>query len=98
MVGMTLVPEAFLAKELEMCYGAICYITNYAEGIKKMPYKKGVLFEGTLPEKERELVQKSLTLIPSIIKEAVIKLASAPRSCPCKDAMLRYKKKSLFKF
>ncbi|MEK6656839.1 MAG: hypothetical protein AABY58_05295 [Nitrospirota bacterium] len=40
MVGMTLVPEAFLAKELEMCYGAICYITNYAEGIKKCLIKK----------------------------------------------------------
>ncbi|MEK6656838.1 MAG: hypothetical protein AABY58_05290 [Nitrospirota bacterium] len=47
-----------------------------------MPYKKGVLFEGALPEKERELVQKSLTLIPSIIKEAVIKLASAPPLLP----------------
>ncbi len=98
MVGMTLVPEVFLAKELEMCYGAICYITNYAEGIKKMPYKKGVLFEGTLPEKEKELVQKSLTLIPSIIKEVITKLAGTPRTCPCKDAMLRYRKKGLFKF
>lgn len=97
MVGMTLVPEIFLAKELEMCYGAICYITNYAEGIKKMPYKKGVLFEGTLPEKEKELVQKSLKLIPSIIKEAIIKLADAPRTCPCKDAMLRYKRKGQYK-
>ena len=78
MVGMTLVPEVFLAKELEMCYGTICYITNYAEGIKKLPYKKGVLFEGTLPEKEKALVQKSLTLIPSIIKEVITKIADTP--------------------
>ena len=97
MVGMTLVPEVFLAKELEMCYGAICYITNYAEGIKKMPYKKGVLFEGTLPEKENKLVQKSLTLIPSIIKEVITKLAGTSRTCPCKDAMLRYKRKGQYK-
>lgn len=63
-----------------------------------MPYKKGVIFEGTLPEKKKELVQKSLTLIPSIIKEAIIKLAGTSRTCPCKDAMLRYRKKSLLKF
>lgn len=97
MVGMTLVPEVFLAKELEICYGTICYITNYAEGIKKMPYKKGVLFEGTLPEKEKVLVEKSHRLLPEIIKETVIKLAGAPRTCPCKDAMLRYKEKGQYK-
>ncbi len=97
MVGMTLVPEVFLAKELEICYGAICYITNYAEGIKKLPYKKGVLFEGTLPENDKTLVVNSLKKIPDILKEAIIKIAGTPRSCQCKDAMLRYKKKGQYK-
>lgn len=97
MVGMTLVPEAFLAKELEICYGTICYITNYAEGIKKMPYKKGVLFEGTLPEKKKALVQESLALMPSIIKDAITKIADTPRACLCKDAMLRYRKRGQYK-
>ena len=49
MVGMTLVPEAFLARELEMCYISLCYISNYAEGIRDLPYRPGVLFEGGLP-------------------------------------------------
>ena len=35
MVGMTLAPEAFLARELEMCYHPVCYITNYAEGVRR---------------------------------------------------------------
>ena len=62
-----------------------------------MPYKKGVLFEGTLPEKENKLVQKSFKLIPLIIKEVVTKLAGTSRTCPCKDAMLRYKRKGQYK-
>ena len=33
LVGQTLAPEVFLAKELEMCYAALGYVTNYAEGI-----------------------------------------------------------------
>ena len=49
LVGMTLVPEVFLAKELEMCYAAICYVTNYAEGIWEKPFKAGELFEGLSP-------------------------------------------------
>ena len=30
LVGMTLIPECFLAKELEICYLPVCYLTNYA--------------------------------------------------------------------
>jgi 5'-methylthioadenosine phosphorylase len=33
LVGMTAVPEAFLARELEMCYTLITVITNMAAGI-----------------------------------------------------------------
>jgi 5'-methylthioadenosine phosphorylase len=31
-VGMTLVPEVFLARELGIAYGALAYVTNYATG------------------------------------------------------------------
>ncbi|MBE0606115.1 MAG: MTAP family purine nucleoside phosphorylase, partial [Deltaproteobacteria bacterium] len=30
LVGMTLCPEAFLARELEICYAPVAYVTNYA--------------------------------------------------------------------
>ncbi|MEN6520964.1 MAG: MTAP family purine nucleoside phosphorylase [Armatimonadota bacterium] len=36
-VGMTTVPEAILAREMGICYGAIAIITNYAAGISPMP-------------------------------------------------------------
>jgi 5'-methylthioadenosine phosphorylase len=32
-VGMTMAPEVFLARELGLTYGAICWISNYATGI-----------------------------------------------------------------
>ncbi len=91
MVGMTLIPEVFLARELELCYGAICYITNYAEGIMEFPYKKGELFEGTLPDEMKASVTETLNAIPEMIKNAVKELYTIERNCPCKDSMLRYK-------
>jgi 5'-methylthioadenosine phosphorylase len=39
------VPEVFLAKELELCYGAICYVVNYAEtGSRHRPFSGKGLF------------------------------------------------------
>lgn len=33
LVGMTMAPELFLARELGMTYGSICWVSNYATGI-----------------------------------------------------------------
>ena len=90
-VGMTLVPEVFLSRELEMCYASICYITNYAEGVKVLPYRKGELFEGTLPQREKARVDRALTRIPSILSRVILDLACIRKPCPCPEAMLRYK-------
>jgi 5'-methylthioadenosine phosphorylase len=89
MVGMTLVPEAFLARELEICYASLCYITNYAER-DDIEYKEGELFEGTLPEEKKANVRKAVDLIPEVLKKAVL-LKDDPL-CICKKSMLRYKK------
>ena len=93
LVGMTLVPEAFLARELEMCYAPLCYISNYAEGVRTLPYEKGVLFEGTLPKEELKNVKETIQLFPSVIQKTLLQLEKQLRCCPCKDAMLRYKKR-----
>ncbi|MEM3784889.1 MAG: S-methyl-5'-thioadenosine phosphorylase [Candidatus Bathyarchaeia archaeon] len=34
-VGMTGVPEAVLARELEICYAAVCFVSNMAAGIQE---------------------------------------------------------------
>lgn len=33
LVGMTLAPEVFLARELGMAYGSLCWVSNYATGV-----------------------------------------------------------------
>ncbi|MFB5082793.1 MAG: MTAP family purine nucleoside phosphorylase [Symbiobacteriaceae bacterium] len=33
LVGMTLAPEVFLARELGMAYGSLCWVSNYACGV-----------------------------------------------------------------
>jgi purine nucleoside phosphorylase len=31
-VGITVMPEAVLARELEMCYATVCFVSNMAAG------------------------------------------------------------------
>lgn len=95
MVGMTLVPEVFLARELEICYAPICYITNFAEGVRELAYEKGVLFEGTLPTGEKVRVDAALDAIVSHLPDLVATLSNTTRNCPCASAMLRYKKNGI---
>ena len=95
LVGMTLVPEVFLAKELEMCYAALCYVTNYAEGIKEAEFRPGVLFEGLSSEDEQKTVEATVANFPGII-DAVAKLAARSEpaegpECKCSRAMQRYR-------
>jgi len=92
-VGMTLIPEVFLARELEMCYVSLCYITNYAEGIKEeKEYKKGILFDGLNTDEEMKKVNKAVEQFPQIIKEFYKRLLVKERNCNCKELMERYKK------
>jgi 5'-methylthioadenosine phosphorylase len=95
LVGMTLLPEAFLARELEMCYAALCYVTNYAEGVRKRGFKSGELFEGMQSAAEKKAVEKTLALFPAILLKSLLKLAGMKRKCDCPKAMERYRAKGL---
>jgi 5'-methylthioadenosine phosphorylase len=93
LVGMTLVPEVFLAKELELCYAAICYVTNYAEGIVTRPFKSGELFEGLSTDAERKAVENAVSRFPIIIKEIAKNITRQKILCPCQSLMERYKRR-----
>jgi 5'-methylthioadenosine phosphorylase len=93
MVGMTLVPEAFLAKELEMCYAPICYIMNYAEGVRKRPFLPGVLFEGLLDEQEKASVDAAVNHFPAIIESLASVEDDDGNLCYCSLLMERYRKR-----
>ncbi len=92
MVGMTLVPEAFLARELEMCYAPICYITNYAEGLRQRPFEPGVLFEGLLDDREKQAVDDAVNQFPRIVS-TLADLDLNTDYCHCSKLMERYRRR-----
>lgn len=61
-IGMTQVPEVFLAKELEMCYAAIAIVTNYAAGISGSISHEEVI--ETMTKKKESLI----TLLTRTVK------------------------------
>ena len=93
LVGMTLVPEIFLARELELCYAAVGYVVNYAEGIKDRPYQPGILFEGLATPQEIQRVKEVEAAFAEIALKLLPGLAATPRQCPCPWLMERYRQR-----
>lgn len=91
LVGQTLVPEVFLARELELCYTALTYVVNYAEGLLDRPYQPGVLFEGLATPKEMAQVAALEAAFPELILKILPTLAATPRACPCPRLLERYR-------
>lgn len=93
-VGMTLAPECFLARELEMCYHPLCYITNFAEGVVERAYKSGELFEGMNTGAENEKFKNAVDRLPDIVRAITAEAMSAgDAGCVCRKSMERYKKR-----
>ena len=95
LVGMTLAPEAFLARELEMCYAPFCYLTNYAEGVVERKFEEGKLFEGMQTEEEQARVEDTLSKFPKLLEAVLSLLQDMKRECHCPEAMKRYKDKGM---
>lgn len=76
-IGMTLMPEASLARELCICYSAVAVVVNYAAGISKyfLTVKEIV-----------ETMRDYLDVVGQLIQET-IKILPSQRSCICKDAL-----------
>jgi 5'-methylthioadenosine phosphorylase len=76
-VGMTAMPEASLARELELCMACISVVTNHAAGVS---HKR-------LTTTEVVEVMKSATgRLKTLLGEA-IPLVPPKRACPCKDSL-----------
>ncbi|NLE04336.1 MAG: MTAP family purine nucleoside phosphorylase, partial [Crenarchaeota archaeon] len=75
-VGMTSVTEAILSRELEMCYTAICFITNMAAGMQKSitPSDVFVISKNVSKQLEQALI-------------ATIAALPLKRSCTCSKAL-----------
>jgi 5'-methylthioadenosine phosphorylase len=75
-VGMTAVPEVVLAKELEMCYASLCYISNKAAGLQ----------EHQTVHELTEIAAKKKPAIKQVLKEAIVSLPEK-RRCTCAHAL-----------
>jgi 5'-methylthioadenosine phosphorylase len=81
-VGMTGAPEAVLARELEMCYATLCFVSNLAAGMQRRLTASEVV----------GVAEQKLPIIQQILRETVKHLPK-DRHCPCahalRDARLR---------
>lgn len=75
-VGMTGAPEAVLARELEICYATLCFVTNMAAGLQKRL---------TVHELS-EVANEKMPAIQQVLRET-IKHLPATRRCPCAQAL-----------
>jgi 5'-methylthioinosine phosphorylase len=76
-VGMTGTPEVFLARELEMCYASISFVSNMAAGLQQ------TLSAHEVEERGRDSGQ----ILNKIIIEAVEKLPESRKGCSCGRAL-----------
>jgi len=76
LIGQTLAPEVFLAKELQLKYAALCFVARYAEtGTPYLAFELGrVLSEKTLEERAAAAVER----IPRILERLYEILHRAP--------------------
>jgi 5'-methylthioadenosine phosphorylase len=76
-VGMTMMPEATLAREAELCFAGISIVTNYAAGItgEKLTTKEVI-----------EVMKGSTKKVESLIKE-ILRYVPDERGCSCKNAL-----------
>lgn len=75
-VGMTGAPEAFLAREQEMCYSTVCFISNRAAGMQDRLSHREVI----------EIGKKAMPGMLTIIRKAVESIP-IERKCPCARAI-----------
>lgn len=75
-VGMTGAPEAVLARELEICYATICFITNMAAGMQ----------ERLTADEVTKVAKKKGRVLEQILRETIKDLPTE-RQCPCVHAL-----------
>ena len=85
LLGATLAPEVFLAKELQMCYTALCYVACYAEnGSDFRPFENGRVID---IETEQKRARAAVERFPRILERLCEQLSDAPAICKCDSLM-----------
>ncbi len=77
-IGMTALPEARLAREAEICYATLAFVTDYDVWHES---EAAVTVDMIL-----ENLQKNAEMAQRVIR-AVVPLLDGPRDCPCAEAL-----------
>lgn len=80
-INMTQYPEAYLARELEMCYVNIALITDYDVGLEGLPGVEPVTHEGVI-----KVFTENNERVKRVILE-MIEAMPAQRTCGCGSAL-----------
>ncbi len=75
-VGMTAIPEAALARELEICYANLCFVSNMAAGMQKRLTAEEVV----------KVAKEKMSSIQQVLRETIRHLPEE-RRCPCAHAL-----------
>jgi len=75
-VSMTGAPEAVLARELEICYATICFVTNMAAGMQAQLTASELV----------EMAEKKFSVIEQILRDTIRNLPKE-RHCLCASAL-----------
>jgi 5'-methylthioadenosine phosphorylase len=78
-IGMTNCPEAFLAREAEMCYATMAHVTDYDVWHAE---EEPVSVEALIAT-----LHRNTALAQQVIASVVKQLAGQERACECKDAL-----------
>jgi 5'-methylthioadenosine phosphorylase len=76
-VGMTGLPEAVLAREIEICYACVCFVSNMAAGMQKRLTPKEVF----------DISRKVQPKIEQLLIGTIEALPVERKSCPCVNAL-----------
>jgi 5'-methylthioinosine phosphorylase len=67
-VGMTAMPEAALARELDIAYASVCMVVNPAAGLGDLPISLAMM---------RDILQREATVVRQLLRQLVIRRYSA---------------------
>ncbi len=85
LIGMTLAPEVFLAKELQMCYASVCYVASYAEnGSEFRPFENGRVLEKSV---ELKRAASAVERLPRLLERLCDVLPRTSVACRCESSM-----------
>ncbi len=71
-VGQSLAPEVYLAREIGACYANLSFVVNYGEGLKIWSH-----------EVMKEIFFDDAKLIGNILLDAIKNTSAAARTCHC---------------